>query len=318
ITVIRETPNGGMVTTEGGDTQVITPTGTDLAKFSVKNTSRAKNLSYWYIITDADDNILDWVNSNGEEVTDLDLSGVPDGECHIWGWSYRGLSDPIVGENISTLDDNAQETISDNWITVIRETPDGGMVSTVDDKNEVITTAGSDGLKFSVKNTSTAKNLSYWYIITDADDNILDWVNSNGEEVTDLDLSGAPAGECHIWGWSYRGLSDPIVGENISTLDDNAQETISDNWITVTRTVVSNITDVQETSVSVYPNPVSNQLVVTSDIAIESVTIQSLSGSVLVKTNESTIQVENLVSGIYVVSIVHVDGTITTTRFVKQ
>ncbi|MCP4521667.1 MAG: hypothetical protein GY827_08265, partial [Cytophagales bacterium] len=142
---------GGMVTTEGGDTQVITPTGTDLAKFSVKNTSVA-GLSYWYIITDADDNILDWVNSNGEEVTDLDLSGAPNGECHIWGWSYKGLSDPVVGEHISTLNDDACEDISDNWITVIRETPNGGMVTTEGGDTQVITPTGTDLAKFSVKN----------------------------------------------------------------------------------------------------------------------------------------------------------------------
>ena len=282
---------------------------------------------------------------NSANGNSLDLSGAPPGECHIWGWSYRGLADPVVGDNISTLTDDSCEDISDNFIrvireaddcdvfvndinlpggatstsicvdgvgdpldvetnggtadasrgwiitddvgnilalpaappfdldgagvgvcqiwyiryedndafggnmvgnnltdlagcfalsnpiTVIREAPDGGMVSLTNGETTYTGTAGD--IVVQVQHTTAAPNLSYWYIITDDNDNILAFMNSaNGNS---LDLSGAPPGECHIWGWSYRGLADPVVGDNISTLTDDSCEDISDNFIRVIR-----------------------------------------------------------------------------------
>ena len=312
-------------------------------------TTGATALSYWYIITDANDNILNFVNPANEPDPNnvvLDLSSAPPGECHIWGWSYRGEGDPIPGDNISTLTDGACEAISTNFITVTRQAPapvcnvDGGTISTsdrtslcvdgipdpinvsvsggqgsqrgwiiTDDQRNILDLpagppfdldgagvgncyiyyiryeAGLTGLAIgqNVNNlagcydlsnridvirqipdgglvttqsgatqyTGTAGNilvpvtfttgataLSYWYIITDANDNILNFVNPANEPDPNnivLDLSSAPPGECHIWGWSYRGEGDPIPGDNISTLTDGACEAISTNFITVTR-----------------------------------------------------------------------------------
>jgi|GEM_PF-2221346 len=220
----------------------------------VQHTTTAANLSYWYIITDADDNILEWQNSQAGNT--LDLSGAPAGECHIWGWSYQGLPDPIVGDNINSLSDDGCEDISANFITVIREVPEGGTVSLPDGSTTVTAVAGD--VIIDVVHETTANNLSYWYIITDADDNILEWQNS--ADGSTLDLSAAPAGECHIWGWSYAGLDDPIVGEHISTLSDDIAEDISDNWITVIRSGITATEDEVFSQLSIYPNPATNHL----------------------------------------------------------
>ncbi len=337
VTVIREEPDGGMVSLIDGSTTYTGTAGNIVIE--VQHTTTASNLSYWYIITDDNDNILAFANS--ADGNTLDLSGAPPGECHVWGWSYRGLDDPIMGENISTLTDDDCEAISDNFITVIREAsvcevttgdislddgstetsicvdgnpdplnivttggtgtstgwiitddannilalppappfdldgagpgtcliwyvtyddiagnmvgntlsditgcfalsnpvtvireePDGGMVSLIDGSTTYTGTAGN--IVIEVQHTTTASNLSYWYIITDDNDNILAFANS--ADGNTLDLSGAPPGECHVWGWSYRGLDDPIPGENISTLTDDDCEAISDNFITVIR-----------------------------------------------------------------------------------
>ncbi|MEM6524338.1 MAG: hypothetical protein AAGF85_03270 [Bacteroidota bacterium] len=237
ITVNRETPDGGLVSLADGSTTATGVTGTGQLTFSgVTTTSTAVNLSYWYIVTDANDNILDWVNPEDRSNATVDISGAPDGICHIWGWSYRGLADPVMGENISTLNDDNEEEISENFITVNRETPDGGTVALMDGSTSAAGVVGTDQLTFSgVNTTSTASNLSYWYIITDDNDDILGWVNPEDRDNATVDISGAPEGICHIWGWSYRGLADPVVGENISTLNDDDEEEISDNWITVNR-----------------------------------------------------------------------------------
>ncbi|MEO0403987.1 MAG: hypothetical protein AAF193_03875 [Bacteroidota bacterium] len=229
IEVIREVPDGGMVELANGGTEFAQCAGTDGLIIDVTHTTTAPNLSYWYIITDDNDNILAFANS--ANTSTLDLSGAPAGTCRIWGWNYRGLPDPIVGNNISTLADDDCEDISDNFITVYREIPDGGMVSLLDGTIEYTGTAGN--IVVNVQHTTTAPNLSYWYIITDDNDNILAFANS--ADTNTLDLSGAPAGTCRIWGWNYRGLSDPIMGDNISTLTDDECEDISDNFITVIR-----------------------------------------------------------------------------------
>ena len=337
ITVIREAPDGGTVSLLDGGT-TYTGTAGDIM-VQVQHENESPNLSYWYIITDANDNILGFLNSAVGNT--LDLSPAPPGECHIWGWSYRGLPDPVLGENISTLNDDSCEEISDNFITVIREAtecdvftgditladgststsicvdgvadplevitsggsevstgwiitddagnilalpmappfdldgagvgiceiwyiryetlegnevgnnlsdlmgcfdlsnpitvireaPDGGTVSLLDGGTTYTGTAGD--IMVQVQHENESPNLSYWYIITDANDNILGFLNSAVGNT--LDLSPAPPGECHIWGWSYRGLPDPVLGENISTLNDDSCEEISDNFITVIR-----------------------------------------------------------------------------------
>ncbi len=229
IEVIREIPDGGSVSLTDGSDSFAQCAGNIV--FDVQHTTTAPNLSYWYIITDNNDNILAFQNSNAGPT--IDLSGAPAGECRVWGWNYRGLDDPIVGDNISTLTDDFCEDISDNFITVYREIPDGGSVTLADGSDSFAQCAGN--IVFDVQHTTTAPNISYWYIITDNNDNILAFQNSTAGPT--IDLSGAPAGECRVWGWNYRGLDDPIVGDNISTLTDDFCEDISDNFITVYREI---------------------------------------------------------------------------------
>ncbi len=227
ITVYREIPDGGSLSLIDGSTSFAQCAGQIV--FDVTHTTTAPNLSYWYIITDDNNLILDWVNSANSNT--LDLSAAPAGVCRVWGWSYRGLSDPVIGQPLSTLRDDFCEDVSDSFITVYREIPDGGSVSLLDGSTSYTGTTGN--IVFNVTHTTTAPNISYWYIITDDNSNILGWVNSANSNT--IDLSSAPAGVCRIWGWNYRGLSDPVIGQPLSTLRDDFCEDVSDNFITVTR-----------------------------------------------------------------------------------
>ena len=181
------------------------------------------NVSTGWIITDDLGNIL---ALPAGPPFDLDGAGV--GTCEIWYLRYETITGKTVGNNLSDLE--GCYALS-NPVTVVREAPDGGYVSLLDGSTTYTGTAGN--IVFDVQHTTEAPNLSYWYIITDDNDNILGFLNSaNGNT---LDLSVAPPGECHIWGWSYRGLSDPVMGEHIYTLADDDCEAISDNFITVIR-----------------------------------------------------------------------------------
>ena len=53
---------------------------------------------------------------------------------------------------------------------VYREVPDGGTVTLLDGSTSYANCAGD--IVFDVTHTTTAPNLSYWYIITDDNDNI--------------------------------------------------------------------------------------------------------------------------------------------------
>ena len=231
IMVTREAPDGGMVgLIDGGDT--FSHCAGDNIVFDVTHTTSSPNLSYWYIITDNNDIILDWVNSANSNT--IDASSAPAGQCRVWGWNYRGLGDPVRGQNISTLMDDDCEDISNNFITVNRETPDGGTVALIDGGDTFSHCAG-DNIVFDVTHTTSSPNLSYWYIITDNNNVILDWVNSANSNT--IDASAAPAGQCRVWGWNYRGLGDPVRGQNISTLMDDDCEDISEDFITVNREI---------------------------------------------------------------------------------
>ena len=228
ITVIREAADGGAVTLANGGTNFIGCAG-DIV-FDVTHTTTAPNLSYWYIITDDNNDILGFANSANTNT--LDLSGAPAGTCRIWGWSYRGLPDPVVGEPLSSIaPDGSCADISDDFITVYREIPDGGTITTAGGASDTTVVAGDAFV--TVAHTTTAQFLSYWYIITDDNGSILGFQNSTAGNT--LDLSGAPVGTCRIWGWSYRGLDDPIIGEDIATLNDDFCETISTGFVTVIR-----------------------------------------------------------------------------------
>ena len=163
-----------------------------------------------------------------------------------------------MGEHISTLADDDCEAISEDFITVYREVPDGGTVSS-DMGDSVTICVDEEPDPITVSHVTTAPNLSYWYVITDDNDMILAW---STDPV--IDLNGAGVGTCRIWGWNYRGLPDPVVGEDISSLNDDDCENISANFIEVIRvsegapciTSTSHIESVS--NLTIYPNPASD------------------------------------------------------------
>ncbi|MEL7120226.1 MAG: T9SS type A sorting domain-containing protein, partial [Bacteroidota bacterium] len=257
ITVYREIADGGTVALTDSSTSFANCVGNIV--FDVIHTTTAPNLSYWYIITDDNDNILGFQNST--EGNTLDLSGAPEGVCRIWGWSSKGEPAPVMGENISTLSGGDCESISSNFITVYREIPDGGTVSSNMGMEVEICVDGTPD-PIIVSHTTTAPNLSYWYIITDETDEILAFTTD-----TIIDLDGAGVGVCRIWGWNYRGLPDPVVGENISSLMDDDCEDVSDNFIEVDRRedgsacIITSITELQSVDrLNIYPNPANNYI----------------------------------------------------------
>jgi len=226
ITVTRNVTDGGGIALADGSTETSICVDGVGDPIEVIRDGNATGSNRTFIITDANSGEILGIPGNDGP---FDLDGAGDGVCEIWYLAYEdGLEGLAMGNNITDLEGCYDLS---NPVTVIRQSPDGGTVATTGGATEFTACAGDVVVPVSFSTTATA--LSYWYVITDADDNILESMNSIG--VTELDLSGAPAGECHIWGWSYRGEGDPVPGENISSLTDGDCETISTNFITVTR-----------------------------------------------------------------------------------
>ena len=218
IEVIRQTPDGGRVTLQNGGTEYTGTAGNIMVP--VTRTTTASALSYWYIITDDNDNILAFHNPGDVSPTDdatLDLSAAPAGVCRIWGWSYRGEGDPIPGDNISTLTDGACETISDNFVTVNRLASaddcnvDGGTIST-NDRTSICVDGIADPIDVTVSGATGGANRGW--VITDDQRNILAL-----PAAPPFDLDGAGVGTCFIYYIRYEdGLQGLATGQNLNNL----------------------------------------------------------------------------------------------------
>ncbi|NJC26702.1 T9SS type A sorting domain-containing protein [Neolewinella antarctica] len=233
ISVIRQEPAGaGAIALADGATETSICVDGVADPLEVTRTGDVVGDSTTFVITDDAGNVLGIPGNNGP----FDLDGAGDGVCQIWYLAYNtGLQGLMVGSNVSDL---AGCFDFSNPVVVTRQSPDGGTVTLLGGATDTTATAGN--ILLGVSHTTTATALSYWYIITDGDDNILGFANS--AETDTLDLSGAPAGTCRIWGWSYRGLGDPVVGANISSLTDDSCEAISADFVTVVREAATGFT----------------------------------------------------------------------------
>ncbi len=223
ITAYRQDAEGGMVNIIGAGDTIAAQAGDLSLNFEVETSSATDN-PYAYVITDNNGNILGFPPSNS-----IMIAGAPVGTCYVYGFSYNGDLDSSAA-NIADLSANGCFELSENWIVVIRSVPtvDGGSVYTDDQVDYVMACAGSDELVFDVINNSAA-NAQYAYVITDDMDNILGLPMGST-----MDLSGAPAGVCRIYGFSYTGMLDSTASTISALTSDNEYE-LSDNFITAYR-----------------------------------------------------------------------------------
>ena len=233
VTIIRqEGLNGGVVSMPSGATTRYTCPGdslNDIVMFS--NSLGSADGEFTYVVTDPDGVILGL-----PEDASQNFEGASEGVCYVWGLSYTGMLTAEVGDTATAgpLSDGESD-LSDNFITVIRSIPDGGMVTTVDGDSAVTTTVG-DGVADVIEFASTeAANSKFTYIITDSDGNILGIPEGNSQ-----DFEGAGAGICLVWGLSYTGNLTAEVGDSAATtnLSDECFD-LSDNFVQVTRVAMS-------------------------------------------------------------------------------
>ncbi|WP_312769638.1 T9SS type A sorting domain-containing protein [Epilithonimonas sp.] len=119
---------------------------------------------------------------------------------------------------------------------------------------------------------------------------------------------------------TYEGTPD-LVPQELDVLLAGITTAGFDN-ITVSATntdpflAVSDVT--KKSSVSVYPNPATNVVNIKSDKKVESVSIYDVAGKIVKTTAETSINVENLAKGSYIVNIKYVDGSKESTKVIKK
>ena len=227
ITVVRETPDGGTVAMPDGNTTRYTCPGDgmpDIVRFDSTGTSSGP---YAYVITDENNIILALPAGDSN-----DFDGAPAGTCRVWGLAYTGTVTAMVGDDAAAvaLSDDCFD-LSDNFITVIRQAPDGGTVALSDGSNLAFTCPGDGNPDILMFDSTGTAGPSYTYVITDEQEIILALPGGDSN-----DFDGAPEGICHVWGLAYTGTLTAAVGDTASTamLSDDCFD-LSDNYIAVVR-----------------------------------------------------------------------------------
>ena len=230
VLIRREEVMGGEVSLANGDVLANICPGDDMEDLLPFQTTGTTTDQYTYVITDTDNNIVGFAPDGELDFNNLSAPAI----LRVWGLAYSGIITAQGGDNAATtpLSSECYE-LSDNFITVIREVPDGGAVSTTDGQTSLYlcTDDGfADEIFFS---TTGASNTPYAYLITDENNNVMAVLT----DVDSFDFEGAEAGVCRVWGVAYTGAFNvDIVGENAAevALSDDCYG-LSENFITVVR-----------------------------------------------------------------------------------
>jgi hypothetical protein len=223
VTIIREIPIGGTVATADGQTEVQICPGdgiADVISFVSANTVG----TFVFVLTDNENNILDVLSGDS-----YDFDNSPEGICRVWGLAYSGNLIAQVGDNAGEvpLSDDCFD-LSDNFVTIIKQAPVGGMVSTATGATQVILCP--DGSQPDIINFANSGAVgAYAYVLTDEDNTILALLAGNS-----FDFGGSPEGAYRVWGLAYTGNITAEVGDNAAlvALSDDCFD-LSENFVNV-------------------------------------------------------------------------------------
>lgn len=233
IQVIREIPNGGLVSLENGDsTAFVCANSNDpqIIQFDSTGTSRGE---YIYVITDTN-NII----RNGIAGDQFDFSFLsPPGMYRVWGLAYTGTLIATIGDTVTTVAiSNDCYTLSENFVTVTISNPDAGTITANGgaDPLQICTVNGSSSA-IQLANNSPATSTAYAYLITDNRNQVLQILNGST-----FNFAGISADSVRVWGLSYAGNLLAKVGDNAATaMLSSTCFDLSSNFVAITRSNVS-------------------------------------------------------------------------------
>lgn len=224
IEIIGEV-QGGEVSTTNGEDEIRTCAGEDDLIFEMMNDSKASS-TYAYVITDDNGGILNFPVSN-----QIDVSNAPSGVCRVYGVSYTGTLN-VNAENIQTLSSDGDSEISDNWVTVRRDSVSSGEIS-VYGTDELTLFVGGDSLELGVSSTADGE-FEVFYVTTENGEILESFSKTNV-----VDLREYPEGVCRIYSFVHTGNRNiynfSSGGVFIDDIESSGCYMLSENWITITK-----------------------------------------------------------------------------------
>ncbi len=196
----------------------------------------------------------------------------------------------------------------------------GGSVF-LDDGSQALTVCSDDGISDLTHFNTTNVSSDYVFVVTTGDDIIIGDVNGDV-----LEIEGAPAGICKIWGLAYIGELNINAGASIHDLDlVSGCMALSKDFITLTRLTGDDCgsisepeptaggTPVEELIVNFSPNPALNQIMLDvssyPDPKVQ-ISIYSISGIQLKQVRmdfslnaEQMLDIEHLAPGQYLLKV---------------
>lgn len=195
--------------------------------YTFRNNSAATDASYRYIITNASNLVLAIVNGNTQN---LDLRGFRD--LRVYGASYSGNFTLTTGRILQTtpISDGCYN-LSDNFLSIFLDTPDGGRISATNDSTNLRFCPGKDGMTLRLK-TNTRSRVGFIYILT-----TLDTIVRQVARHSQIDLSREAEGNYLVFGLSFTGLDRIKLGQKLKLKDTLATSCydLADNVVRVTR-----------------------------------------------------------------------------------
>ena len=303
------TADGGTVSTENGaDTAYACIDGQpDIVSFDSNTSADGK---YRYVVTDANQDILQVKRTDQQN---FEPAGT--GTCYVYGVSFSGtLQNTSRGTPLSDLASTSSLDQSTNRITVIRDTLNGGRVEvagTGEDTAKVTIKGNPSVVEFTT--TSATQDLNYTYVITNAQDTIL-----NGNAGTSQNFNAAGVGTCYVYGFAHAGSLTATPDSSIGTVTAEQCLDRSENRITVIRdSATVGIAEKPgfKAKAEVYPNPADDRIrVVVEDInrGDAVIEIRDVSGK-LVRREQTILSGGDPVSltlndarkGLYLISVQH-------------
>ncbi len=227
ISITNQIPNGGAVSLEEGLMETFTcpaDNDPDILHFFSQG---AVGTGFVFLVTDTN-NIIEAIVAQDS----FDFERPTEGVNRVYGLAYSGNLTVEVGDTVTTamLSEDCFD-LSNNFITITREIPNGGIVSLENGDSSVFVCANStDSQVVQFDSTGTSRG-EYIYVITDSN-NII----RNGIAGDQFDFSFlSPPGVYRVWGLAYTGMLIATIGDTVTNvaISDDCY-TLSENYVTVT------------------------------------------------------------------------------------
>jgi hypothetical protein len=207
VEVRQSEVDGGLISTVfGSDSIYVCPDDVeDIISFS--NNSAAVGANYRYALTRTNGLILAYLDGNSRDFNNTAIR-----ELRVYGISFTGefMDNAGRGRIDEVMHSDSCYILSENFITVFLDVPDGGTISTVDEQTsvQVCASPSNPGVEMMVDNNSAA---GYAYILTREDGEIVLISRSSS-----IDMTNVERGNYLMYGLSYTGMITAQPGDNIN------------------------------------------------------------------------------------------------------